>query len=43
MIEIDINLLLTFFWLSISAGVLVPGIWLLIDGKTSLTIINIIL
>jgi hypothetical protein len=39
----DINLLLTFFWLFISAGVLVPGIWLLIDGKTSLTIINLIL
>jgi 3-oxo-5-alpha-steroid 4-dehydrogenase 3 len=43
MIEIDINLLLTFFWLSISAGILVPGIWLLIEGKTSLAIINIIL
>jgi 3-oxo-5-alpha-steroid 4-dehydrogenase 3 len=43
MIEIDVNLFLSFFWLSISAGVLLPGIWLLIDGKTSLTIINIIL
>jgi hypothetical protein len=39
----DWNLLLTFFWLSISAGVLVPGVWLLIDGKTNLTIINVIL
>jgi 3-oxo-5-alpha-steroid 4-dehydrogenase 3 len=39
----DINILLTFFWLFLSAGVLVPGIWLLIDGKTNLTIINLIL
>ncbi|CAF1562270.1 unnamed protein product [Rotaria sp. Silwood1] len=43
MIEIDINLLISFFWLSISAGILVPGIWLLIDSKTNLNIINIIL
>jgi hypothetical protein len=43
MFEIDMNLLLSFFWLSISAGVLLPGIWLLIDGKTNLTIVNIIL
>jgi hypothetical protein len=38
-----IDILLSFFWLSISAGILVPGIWLLIDGKTNLTIINFIL
>ncbi|CAF3111961.1 unnamed protein product [Rotaria sp. Silwood2] len=43
MIEININLLMSFFWLSISAGILVPGIWLLIDGKTNLKFINIIL
>ncbi|CAF2047949.1 unnamed protein product [Rotaria magnacalcarata] len=43
MIEIDFNLLLSFFWLCISAGVLVPGIWLLIDGRTNLAILNMIL
>lgn len=43
MIEIDINLLLTFFWLGISAGILLPGIWLLIEGKTNIPIVNLIL
>lgn len=43
MIEIDLNLLMSFLWLSLSAGVLVPGIWLLIDGKTNLQLVNIIL
>ena len=43
MIEIDMNLLFSFLWSSISAAVLLPGIWLLIDGKTNLTIIDIIL
>ncbi|CAF1383301.1 unnamed protein product [Adineta steineri] len=43
MIEININLLLSLFWLAISVAVLIPGLWLLFDGKTSITIINIIL
>jgi hypothetical protein len=38
-----IDIFLSFFWLSVSSGILVPGIWLLIDGKTHLKIINSIL
>ncbi|UJR09767.1 hypothetical protein I4U23_013994 [Adineta vaga] len=43
MFEININLLLSLFWLGISIGVLLPGLWLLLDGQTNITIINIIL
>jgi hypothetical protein len=41
--EINLNLLLTFFWLSLSAGIILLGIWLLIDCQINLSIINIIL
>lgn len=37
------NLIFTFFWLLLSAGILVPGLWLLIDGKFPLTLIDFIL
>jgi hypothetical protein len=43
MLELNLNLLMTFFWLSLSAGLLLPGIWFLIDGKINLSIINFIL
>jgi len=43
MIELNLNLLITFFWLFLSAIILLPGIWLLIDCKINLSIINIIL
>lgn len=38
--DMNLNLLLTFFWLSLSAGIILPGIWLLTDCKTNLSIIN---
>ena len=37
------DLILSLFWLSISAGVLLPGIWLLIDGQCQLDLLNVIL
>lgn len=40
MIELDMNLFVSFMWLCLSAGALLPGIWLLIDGKTNLPMIN---
>jgi len=43
MLELNLNLLITFFWLFLSAGILLPGIWLLIDYKINHSIINIIL
>jgi 3-oxo-5-alpha-steroid 4-dehydrogenase 3 len=43
MLDTNLNLLLTFFWLILSAGILLPGIWLLIDCKINLSIINLIL
>ena len=41
--EIDANLVLSLFWLVLSAGVLLPGIWLLTDGKTHVRIIDALL
>lgn len=41
--EWNLNLLITFFWLSLSAGILLPGIWSLIDCKINHSIINLIL
>lgn len=41
--QMDWNLIFTLFWLLISAGILVPGLWLLIDGKSPLTLIDVIL
>ncbi|CAF0904133.1 unnamed protein product [Rotaria sordida] len=43
MFEWNLNLLITFFWLSLSAIILLSGIWLLIDCQMDLSIINIIL
>lgn len=43
MFEINLNVLLTLFWLGISCGVAVPGLWLLTDGQTSVPLINFIL
>ncbi|CAF0883975.1 unnamed protein product [Adineta ricciae] len=43
MFEIDVNLLLSLFWFAISIGVLVPGLWLLFDGQTNISIVNIVL
>lgn len=40
MFELDANLLLSLYWLAISAGVLLPGIWLLIGGKTKFQLLN---
>ncbi|CAF2399984.1 unnamed protein product [Rotaria sp. Silwood2] len=43
MFEWNLNLLITFFWLSLSAIILLSGIWLLIDCHINFSIINIIL
>ncbi len=43
MYEWNLNILQTFFWLSLSAGILLPGIWVLIDCKTNHSILNLIL
>lgn len=39
----DWNVILTGFWLIISIGVFIPGLWLLIDGQCQLIIVNFIL
>ena len=41
--ELNLNLFVTFFWLSLSAGLILPGIWFLIDCKINLWMINFIL
>lgn len=39
----DWNDIFTAFWLILSTGVFIPGLWVLIDGKSRLMIINFIL
>lgn len=41
--EWNLNLLITFFWLSLSSILLLSGVWLLIDCQINLKTINIIL
>jgi hypothetical protein len=43
MFEWNGNLLLTFSWLSLSAAVLLPGMWLFIDGQLNHSFLNRIL
>ena len=43
MFELDANLLLSLYWLAISAGVLLPGVWLLSGVKTSFQLLNTLL
>ncbi|CAF3700778.1 unnamed protein product [Rotaria socialis] len=43
MFEWNLNLCFTFFWLSLAAGTLLLGIWLLIDTKINLPFINFII
>ena len=38
--HLDSNLLLSLYWLAISAGVLLPGIWLLIEGKCDIILLE---
>ena len=39
----NINLIVTIFWLGLSGGVLIPGLWLLFDGKSKVKMIDFIL